>query len=150
MTLETVLLGIGHEEADRLDRLAQTVSDIAVPAAATVELLHVFSEDEFDSAVARLDYPFESEATPDEVAKRHESVKTVVELLEDDGVDYNISGAVGDHSSLIVDEAASLAADLVVIGGEKQSPAGKAMFGSTAQDVLLNAHCPVVFVKAED
>jgi thioredoxin reductase (NADPH) len=39
--------------------------------------------------------------------------------------------------------------DVAVVGGTKRSPAGKAMFGDHAQQVLLNAPVPVVYVKRE-
>ncbi|PSP66736.1 universal stress protein, partial [Halobacteriales archaeon QH_6_68_27] len=45
--------------------------------------------------------------------------------------------------------AAETDADLVVVGGRKRSPAGKAVFGSTAQEVMLESPCPVTFVRNE-
>ncbi|MFB6121933.1 MAG: universal stress protein [Haloferacaceae archaeon] len=149
--MERVLLAIGPEEDERrLERLASTTADVVQGSGATVELLHVFTEDEFDRMAAQLDYSFESDATPDEVASRLSSVKQIGDRLAAAGVEYAVSGEVGEYGPLIVEAAEGYDADLVVVGGEKQSPAGKAMFGSTAQYVLLNAHCPVVFVKKAD
>ena len=39
-------------------------------------------------------------------------------------------------------------ADMIVLGGRGRSPAGKALFGSTTQEVLLGSPCPVTFVRA--
>lgn len=148
MALETVVLAIGPEEDEaRVERMARTAVDVAGPAGATVEVLHVFEEDEFDSMATQLDYNFDEDATPDAVAARLSSVKRIVDQLESAEVEYAVAGALGEYGPLIVREAEDYGADLVVVGGEKQSPTGKALFGSTAQHVLLNAHCPVVFVK---
>jgi len=38
-------------------------------------------------------------------------------------------------------------ADLIIIGVRRRSKVGKLMFGSTAQYVILEAHCPVLTVK---
>lgn len=147
MSLDHVLLAIGPNEGDRLENLAATTRDVAGPAGATVHLFHVFEEEEFESFVSRLDYDFEHDATPDVVAERHVAVRNLGEQLAAAGIDYTVDGAVGDHHTLIVEEAEQQNTDMVVVGGEKRSPAGKAMFGSTAQGVLLNADCPVLFVK---
>jgi nucleotide-binding universal stress UspA family protein len=38
--------------------------------------------------------------------------------------------------------------DLIVIGVRRRSPVGKAFLGSNAQDILLQADCPVLAVKS--
>ena len=38
-------------------------------------------------------------------------------------------------------------ADLIVVGMRRRSPVGKAVLGSSSQDILLQADCPVLGVK---
>lgn len=40
-------------------------------------------------------------------------------------------------------------ADLVVVGLRRRSPVGKALLGSVAQEILLQADCPVLGVKTQ-
>ena len=150
MALDTILLAVGPNDADRTDKLASTVIDIAGPAGAEVVVAHVFTDDEYESVVDRLEFDSVAETEADAVADRHTTVRDLRTLLNDADIDTSVRGAVGDHGEEIVSLAGMTRADLAVVGGRKRSPAGKAVFGSTAQEVMLNAPCPVTFVRGDE
>jgi len=153
MSLETVLLAVGESDKGRIGPLAETTADIAGPAEATVALAHVFTNEEYESAQSNLDFDPESEMTPDDVAKRYVTIRKLGDAMEAAGVDFTWHGRLTDdedsQGETVVALAEELGADLVIIGGRKRSPAGKAVFGSTAQEILLEAPCPVTFVRSE-
>ena len=80
--------------------------------------------------------------------------RDVVRILLDEATDItadhdgDVSTVVkdGSPSSEILDYVTDYNIDIVVMGFRKRSPTGKALFGSTAQDVLLSVDCPVVTV----
>jgi len=148
MTLDTILLAVGPSDNDRADALAEAVVEVAKPTGADVVIAHVFTESEFAKTAKRLE--FDTNADPDTVAKRHQTVRTMTELFDDAGVTYSIRGAVGEHAAEIVDLATKVGSDRVVVGGRKRSPTGKAVFGSVAQAVMLDAPCPVTFVRGDN
>ncbi|WP_440770565.1 universal stress protein [Natronorubrum sp. DTA28] len=151
MELETVLLAVGPGDADRIDELAKSVVEVAKPADATVVLAHVFTSSEYDDVLTRLEFDRATdEIDPDDVARRHQSIIDLRTILDEHDVDYVIKGAIGEHGPTIVDLATSNDVDRVIVGGRRRSPTGKAVFGSTAQEVLLSAPCPVTFVRSDD
>lgn len=149
MALQTILLAVGPGDADRAEALAEAVTDVAEPTGARVVLAHVFTDDEYDEVLGQLDYDPMDEIDPDEVASRHATVRELTRAFDDAGVEYDVQGRVGPHGESIVQLAKEVRADRAVVGGRKRSPAGKAVFGSTAQEVMLNAPCPVTFVRGD-
>ena len=150
MPIDTILLAVGPEDAERTKRLAEETIDVAGPTGATVFLAHVFTKDEYQDATDNLDFDMAaSEVTPNDVAQRHGTVRSLTREMDAADVDYQVRGEVGAHGERIVDLAEIVDADRVVVGGRKRSPAGKAVFGSTAQEVMLSSPCPVTFVRAD-
>lgn len=66
------------------------------------------------------------------------------------GVDAEVVSlyAADEPADLIVSQAASRDARLIVIGMRRRSSIGKMLLGSTAQAVLFDAPCPVLSVRA--
>ncbi len=101
------------------------------------EPLHVVNTARGDSLV---DSRFLSEGALAELRRR----------LDASGVVYEIEQEVRgrEASEEIVDIADRIKANLIVIGLRRRSPTGKLITGSQAQRILLDAHCPVLAVKA--
>ncbi len=70
--------------------------------------------------------------------------------LDATGVTYELRRTTRTKQTAdeILDAAREVGADLIVIGLRRRSPTGKLLFGSTAQQVLLEADCDVLAVKA--
>ncbi|MFC6787390.1 universal stress protein [Halobaculum halobium] len=147
MSIETILLTVKRDDGDRLDYMTQEAIDLATQTGADIVVAHVFeSQSDVDEALARLEGV---DGTPTDVARRLGSVRRVTKAIEAAGVDFQVEGVVGDPGEAIAGLADRVGADRVFVGGRKRSPTGKAVFGSTAQQILLSAPCPVTFVREE-
>ena len=88
------------------------------------------------------------------VDRRHSSPddwQGVQEQLGGSGVEHEVLQQVEakDPAEQILDVARQTNADLIVVGRRRRSPVGKLIMGSQAQQILLEADCPVLAVKAD-
>ncbi|GGM71322.1 universal stress protein [Dactylosporangium sucinum] len=80
----------------------------------------------------------------------HEHFEGIEGLLVESGLQYRVVQEVGrgepaEEILRVVEEANAV---LVVIGLRHRTRVGKFLLGSTAQEILLDAPCPVLSVKA--
>jgi nucleotide-binding universal stress UspA family protein len=127
-----VLLSIDEDEP-RAKSQAETVLDLLETDDLSVDLLHVFEENPEGATAQQLG-----------------SVRRAKELLEDADVDVTIHGEGGHPAELIIEHAEDVDADAICIAGRKRSPAGKVVFGSVTQDVILNTERSVLVCSPDD
>ncbi|WP_427004134.1 universal stress protein [Pseudarthrobacter sp. H2] len=79
-----------------------------------------------------------------------EDISTIEARLGKEGIEHLILQPVrgNDAANEVLEAAEEYRADLIVIGLRKRTPVGKLIMGSTAQQILLEADCPILAVKA--
>lgn len=87
----------------------------------------------------------------DHALAQERALESVRQELADMDVDFEVRGLVRgkEPAEDLIAVAEETGADLIVIGLRRRTPVGKLILGSNAQRVLLDAHCPVLAVKAE-
>jgi nucleotide-binding universal stress UspA family protein len=68
------------------------------------------------------------------------------------GIEHEVRQLVRGNEPAVdlIDVADEVNADFIVIGMRRRSPVGKLLLGSIAQQVLLDASCPVLAVKSDE
>ncbi|WP_210648690.1 universal stress protein [Nocardioides sp. SYSU D00065] len=88
------------------------------------------------------------DALVDERYADEEQLAGLAAELGGSGVEVEVRRSMGaDVGDQVLDVAADVSADLVVIGLRRRSPVGKLLMGSVAQRILLGADCAVLAVK---
>lgn len=78
-----------------------------------------------------------------------EDMAEVRQILEESGVGFTIEQKVTGQGGAedLLEHARERGASLIVIGLRRRSPTGKLIFGSAAQEILLDSDVPVLAVK---
>lgn len=147
MELKTLLVAVGPTEENRVGDLTESVCAVAGPAGARVVLFHSFTESAFEEGITETGHDPADPPEPAAVASRLNSIDAMASSLEETDIEYEVRSAVGSPKKGILNAIDAVDADMVFVGGRNRSPVGKAIVGSTSQKVLMNASCPVVFVR---
>ncbi|MEF8757069.1 MAG: universal stress protein [Halobacteriales archaeon] len=120
-----LLFGIDASE-DRAVLQAETVLDLFAPNRLRAHLLH------------------DAGTSPNMPVSEVGAVDRAREILAAADVPVAVRGGSGDPATSILDAAADVDADAICVAGRKRSPAGKMLFGSVSQSVILNTERPVL------
>jgi nucleotide-binding universal stress UspA family protein len=143
----SVLVPIDDSE-DRVRAQIDAVRALpATPGELSVDVLYVreeleFADDVDDIAIGTVEEDLE------DLSALPETAPLAATVLSESDLDVSVHAATGRPTAAILDIANRFDADLIVVGARRQSPVGKALFGSVAQSVLLDADRPVTVVPA--
>ena len=143
---DQVLLPAAHHPP-WTERVAETVVDVD-GAEATVQVLYVFDEADRTETEATLGLE-DPDVDLDDLARRKADVSAAVDVLEDAGITHDVRGRVhDDRAEAILDSSSEDGIDRIYLYSRRRSPAGKAVFGSTLQDVIIGSAIPVVVIPS--
>lgn len=129
------------DESDRASVVVEEAERLAEKFDEAVHIVHAVKRSEAVDAA----FPGGPGDGEIDVAKvRAEAKKPAEKVANDMSVSYECIGLIGKAAPKIVEYANEQDARYIVVSPRKRSRTGKALFGSTAQSILLNSTCPVV------
>ena len=142
----TILAAI--DENKRSNQVIEIAYDLAIQYDDTVVALHVIPIEDYETHRESVqEIPgFQNFSLDQEI----DSAKRFARKFADEALDgadmsrIEARGRVGDVTEEILSEVQQVDPRYLVISGRRRSPTGKALFGNTAQELLLKTDCPVV------
>ena len=119
-------LSQAHAQIEAVENMVETADG------AEAYLLHVFENNPEGGSVNQM-----------------KAVRETRDRLEAAGVAVELLSSSGDPAEEILGYAEEYDVDQICVGGRKRTPAGKALFGSVTQDVVLGTHRPVLVCDSE-
>jgi nucleotide-binding universal stress UspA family protein len=129
------------DKPEQSQKVLQEAKQLADAFDDSLQIVHVVAYDDTD-----LDIGVAAQETDDRMVTIAKD--QVHEIVGDSVAEYEAVGLFGDEvAPELLEYLEDVDVRYLVIGGRRRSPVGKALFGSTAQKLLLNAEFPVVSVQ---
>lgn len=128
-----IVVGVDESE-ERAQAQADEILNLPVdPAEVHVTVVHAFEDNPAGASVMQV-----------------RAVRRLVEALEDAGIEVELEEAGAEPETAIVSFAEEVDADLIVVAGRKRTPAGKLLFGSVTQSVILGTTRAVLVCSTQE
>ena len=142
MTVYRILLALEGGNDNEKGDIEETITSLPIEGdGVEVTVLNVFEE--FDAIDEGGEISSEELYDPTELPQQVTDAATAFEAT---GLTVETRREHGDPTESILSVANEIDADMIALGGRKQTPVGKVIFGSTTQSVLLGADRPVLVV----
>ncbi|ELY50937.1 universal stress protein [Natronolimnohabitans innermongolicus] len=122
--------------------VVSTASDLADAFDDDLVVLHVMTEDQFETRSSSQPEYYVDEGANDAA----NTAETIAKRTLEETSRVVAKGRVGAPAEEISEAANRSDPRFLVLGGRKRSPVGKALFGSITQSVLLEVDAPTVTV----
>lgn len=149
--MERALAVVEAKEATK--ELVAEAGKLAKGVDAELLLLHVTTEEEFQNKRSTLENVagLNAEYNVDNARSGAQQFAQKIgkEVLDDD-IEFTAMGRIGNLQEQILNTASKENIDHIFIHGKQRSPTGKAVFGDTAQAIILNFDGPVTVTTSKD
>lgn len=125
-----VLMAVDQNEA-RARGCAQAVVELPGGKNIHVTLVHSFTDNPEGASAGQV-----------------ESVRIARDRLQAAGISVDVDETSGAPEEVLPRVATDVDADVIVLAGRKRSPAGKALFGSVTQSLILNSDRSILVASA--
>jgi nucleotide-binding universal stress UspA family protein len=136
------------DRSDRAPKVAREAQEIANAFDESLHVLHVLSQSTFVELERTSVHKTGTAVDPERIRDHARTIATEATADLEGTIEH--VGLVGSAADEVVRYADEHDARFVVLGPRKRSPAGKALFGSVAQSVMLEADCSVVAVSTAE
>ena len=139
---------------EAVDRITREAGELAAGVDASLVLLHVTSEDDYEENRKAMSDITGMEGGTYDISQASEGAREFAQdlgeqVLRNIDVEYEAVGAVGKKYEKILQTAEDYGCDHIFIVGRNRSPSGKAIFGDIAQRVILNFDDPVTVLTRD-
>jgi nucleotide-binding universal stress UspA family protein len=121
----TIIAGV-DTDTERARRVAEELTNLPIDDMRVI-LTHLFEKNPEGASIDQVG-----------AARRAKS------LLDSHDIDAEFEERSGDPATGVIAVADDYDADLICVAGRERSPAGKAIFGSVTQEIILNTDRPVL------
>lgn len=136
------------EAVEAADRVLREAGELAAGVGAPLVVLHIASESDYEENRQAMQSVTDIEGGSYNVDQAADGARQFAhdlgeQVLRNIDVEWEAVGEVGDEYDTIMQTARDHDCDHIFMTGADRSPTGKAIFGDTAQSVILNFEHPV-------